>query len=329
MRTAKKNNTFYEVFSAYDFDGTDKVSGLTTASGNFTVTFYKNAAAVSAPSYTITEIASSGDYKFEATFASTGYWTIYVSTVIESEVVDVYKLEVEVSVRSIDDVYDAVVSGSSAGSGSETLVITVQDTNNSNAVVPNVAINVFNSNKSAIITYGKTNTLGQISFSLDPGSYTVTGYRAGHSFTDASATVTDTGGSTSQSLTFSSASLSVSAPTTPGICRVYADFISQAGAAVSGVRISVTNLFDPPNAFGLSVIEKVTHYTTDSAGHVEMDIVQGLTVRISLLSSSITRDVTIPSQPVANLFDILGPASDPFRVVEAPSDTPFVVVGAG
>tara|TARA_Y100001973_G_scaffold106820_1_gene188382 strand:+ start:17036 stop:18016 length:981 start_codon:yes stop_codon:yes gene_type:complete len=326
MRTAKKDSSFYEVFSAYDLDGIDKVTGLTTDNSDFSITFYKNGGTVSAPTYTITEIGSSGDYAFEATFASIGYWSVYISTILEGEIVDVFKFEVEVTLRTIDEVYDAVIGG---GIGSETLVVTVQDTTNSNAVVPSVALNVYNADKTAFITFGTTNTLGQKSFALDPGTYTVMGYLPGYSFTDASVTVSDTNGATQQSLTFSSAGISITPPTTPGLCRVYADFVNQSGAAVSDFRISVTNLFDPPSAQGLSVIEKVTHYKTNASGHVEMDLVQGLTVRIALLSTSITRDVVIPSTTTANLFDILGPASDPFRVVEVPSSSSFVVVGVG
>lgn len=326
MRTAKKDSTFYEVFSAYDFDGIDKVTGLTVAGGGFTVLFYKNGATVTSPTHAVTEIGSSGDYAFSATFASIGYWTVYVSTVILGETVDVFKFEVEVTLRTLDEVYDAVVGG---GIGSETLLVTVQDTQNSNAVVPSVALNLYNSDKTAFITFGTTNTSGQKSFALDPGTYTIMGYLPGYSFTDTTVTVTNTNGATQQTLTFSTVGISVTPPTSPNLCRVYADFVKQSGAAVSGFRISVTNLFDPPNAQGLSVIEKVTTYTTNTAGHVEMDLVQGLTVRISLLGTSITRDVVIPSQGVASLFDILGPASDPFKVVEVPSSSPFVVVGAG
>ena len=328
MRTAKKNNAFIEVIAPLDFDGVTKLSGLTISGGGFTVLFYRNGSTVTSPTHSITEIGSTGNYSFSATFPTTGYWYVSISTVdsSSSEVIEVFEINVDVSLYTIDEIYTSL--GGGGGTGSESVVITVQDTNNSNAVVPLVNLNIYNSSKSAFITFGKTDTLGKRVFNLDPGTYKVSGFLPGYSFTDATLTVTDTSGGTEQSLTFSTASITVTAPASPDLCRVYADFIKQDGTAVSGFKVSVTNLFDPVSSQGLTVIEKETIYTSNTSGHVEMDLYQGLKVRISLIGSSITRDVVIPSKPVENLFNILGPASDPFKVVDAPV-TSFAVVGVG
>ena len=131
-----------------------------------------------------------------------------------------------------------------------------------------------------------------------------------------------------QNFSIEAESLSVSAPTSPNLCRIYADFVDQAGAYLTNFEVSVTNLFSPSSSEGLSVVESHTSYTSNSVGHVEFDLVIGAKVKLALVTTGLVRDITVPDQPTANLFDLLGDATDPFQVVEDDSN-PFVVVSVG
>ena len=320
LRTNKVDEAFYEIISAFDFDGTSRLTGQSET--DFTVSFYLDGAEVTAPDFSISEIGTdTGEYILTVTngFDTVGYWM--VSILIE-DTEDVHRVDVEVRAKDIDDIYSVVASGF----GSESVIITLVDTLNSDAPIEGARVNVWNSSGSTFLTFGNTDADGQLSVSLDSGDYLFKFFKAGVSIDDETLTISDS--DSVQNFTIEAASLSVTAPSSPNLCRIYADFIDQGGSAVEGFIVSVANLFDPTSSAGLSVVDSHDTHSSNSEGHVEFDVVIGATVKISLVTTGLTRDITVPDQATANLFDLLGNATDPFQVVEDTSN-PFVVVSVG
>tara|TARA_B100000035_G_C20946332_1_gene529907 strand:+ start:168 stop:1109 length:942 start_codon:yes stop_codon:yes gene_type:complete len=296
------------MFTAYDFDGISKLSGLSTAAGSITVTVYKNAIEIGSHSSTVAEIGSSGIYSLNTSFSTTGYWTILIDIVDTdtSEIINELRIDVNVSAYNIDEVYAAAGgSGSGSGVGNETCIITVTDSGDGTTVIPAAAINVFNSAKTAFITFGNTDVNGQITFFLDAGTYKLVPYKPGYSFSEVSITVTDTSGLTNQSFAVTGATPNVVAPTAPGICRLFADFKNQDGSVIPNFKISVTTVYDASSALSISIAENRKVYTANSSGHLQFDVVQGITIEVSLISTEVTSTIVVPSTVVANLLDLI------------------------
>lgn len=328
MRKAKRNSGFYEIFSAYDFDGITKLSGLTVGNGGLSLKVYKNDTEITDQSITISEFSTSGNYSLTTTFTSKGYWVIFVNIIDSdsSQVIQTQRIDIQVDTYTVDDVYNATGSGEESGVGSETVTLTVSDSEGS--VIPQVAINIFNANKTAFITFGSTNTSGQRIFNLDPGIYKLTLFLFGYSFTETDLTVTDTSGLTPQTLGITAETLNVVAPSAPGVCRIFGDFVLQNGSSVGGTKVSVTNLYDPSDPTGFSVVEETKIYTANATGRIQFDIVQGVRVQITIISTNVAVNVTIPNQAVANLFDIIEVESESlFSTIQESDPDNILIVG--
>ena len=320
LRTTKKDEAFYEVLSVFDETGVDRVTDL--VSGDFTVSFYIDGAAVSGedePDYSIAQIDTTGEYLLTVTngFSSVGFWLISVLDSTEYT----HRTDVEVRTRDVDDIY-SVIAG---GFGSQAVLLTITDSSNDSPVA-GMRASVWNAAQTTFITFGQTDSSGEVNFALDPDDYSVLFFKPGVSVDTYSLTV-ETGEDT-QEEDISATAVEVSPPADPSVCRIYADFIDQAGSAIEGFVVSVANLFDPSASSGLTVVESYTSHTSDSEGHIEFDVVMGTRIKVSLVNTNLTRDLTVPSQPVVSLFDLLGSVTDPFQVVED-SSNPFVVVSVG
>ena len=79
----------------------------------------------------------------------------------------------------------------------------------------------------------------------------------------------------------------------------------------------MTNMRKPNSSAGLSVVDRVSTYTSDSNGHVQFDAVQGSRLRIAFVGARLTRTVLVPEQPTANLFGLLGARPGSFGIVKA------------
>jgi len=300
------------MFTAYDYDGVSKLSGLTEDGGELSFSFYKNGTEIADQTYTVTEVGTTGTYTLNTTFATTGYWAIFISIIDAdtSDIISEFRTDVEVTAYSIDDVYTEVGESGGSGIGNETCAITVADTNNNDALVAQVAINVFNADKTVFVTYGYTDTNGAITFYLDAGTYKLVPYKVGYSASDTTITVVDNGGVGTQSYTVGVESVNVVAPTQAGVCRLYADFKDQAGSPIANFKVSISTIYDE-TSLSLGVGESRKVYTANSSGHLQFDIVQGLKIEVSLVSTEVTSIITVPSTSVSNLLDLLDTADTP------------------
>lgn len=309
-RTSKIGEAFYSVFTVFDFDGVSTVSGQVP--GDFTVRFSLNDAPITGIVFSVVEIGTTGDYAVVVPggFPTRGLWAV---TTVVAYNGSTWRDEVEVRVHDIDDVYDVLVAG---GSGVEQVTLTVVDTANGNIPIPDALINVYDDTGVVLVTFQRTDTSGQATVLLDPDSYIVRVYKPGVSCDDDIIVVADTGGLTPQAFQIDCASILVAPPSTPQLCRLYADFITQDGLPFQQFKLKVENLYDPESTSGLAVIEAVRQYETDANGHVEFDVVRGTRVRVAFVTTPLTREFVVPDKPVESLLTVFGAATDAFQIVK-------------
>jgi hypothetical protein len=288
-RRHKTGDSFYAMF--YTTTGRSQ--------SNFTLAFYKNNVAQSAPSYTIAEIGTTGTYTLAFTLTGVGFWHVNVY----DSATQVFREDVEVTANTTDELY-TLLSGQV---GLKTVTLTVND---GSANVAGMRVNVYNSDDTVFLAAGTTDTSGQVVFVLDEAAYKLRLYKTGIATTTASLTV---GSATSQATTVTVAAASVTAPSTAAVCKLYADFLTLAGGAYSGLVVKVQNLYLP--TADMTVAQREVSYAANSNGHVEFDVVRGLKIRVSFVSTSFSREITVPDASTSNLLTLMGAATDPFVVV--------------
>lgn len=265
---------------------------------DYDLAFYKDSVLQLSPSYTITEVTS-GEYTLVFTLTGVGFWHVDVHASGNKD----YDVQIEVSQYTIDDLY-VLLSGQV---GLKTVTLTVND---GSANVPDVQINIYDSTDTVFLTALTTDSSGQAVAVLDEGSYKLRLFKSGIATTTADLTVSS---ASSQSATISVTATSVTAPTSPAVCRLFADFVSMDGADYSGFVVKVENLYLP--TADMSVIQRESKHTSNSSGHVEFDVVRGLKIRVSFVTTSFTREITVPDAATSNLLTLMGASTDPFVVV--------------
>lgn len=288
----KVNTIFYTMFHA----NPGKVQS------DFDVSFYKDNVLQVSPSFTIAETADSGLYTFQFTPATTGYWHADIHS--GGGASHDYDADLDVVNHTVDDLYDLV----SGQLGLKEVTITVEDS--SDVAVPGMRINVFNGSNTVFLCSGTTNTSGQVVFSLDAGSYKLRLAKYGIATTSADLTVTS---DATQAVTVDVTATSVTAPTDASVCRLFADFIEMDGTVYEGLKVMVENLYLPTS--NMAMVQREKTYTSNSSGHVEFDVVRGAKVRVSFLTTTFVREITVPDQASSNLLTLMGAVSDPFVVV--------------
>jgi hypothetical protein len=221
--------------------------------------------------------------------------------------------EVEVRTHDIDDVYAVIVAG---GTGVETVTLTVVDTANGNIPIPDALIQVYDDTGAVLVTFQRTDTSGEAVVLLDADTYEIRVFKPGASHVPEQIVVADTGGVTPQAFQIDAESVLVAPPASPQLCRLYADFISFEGLPFEQFKLQVENLFDPESSAGLGMIDPVRQHQTDASGHVEFDLVRGSRVRVTFITTPLTREFVVPDKPVESLLTVFGAATDAFQVVK-------------
>jgi hypothetical protein len=309
-RTSKVGEAFYSVFTVFDFDLESTVSGQVP--GDFTVRFSLNDTPPTGITFSVAEIGTTGDYVVivPGGFPSKGLWAVSVVVAYNGST---WRDEVEVRAHDIDDVYDIIMAG---GSGVETVNLTVVDITNGNTPVPDALIQIYDDTGAVLVTFQRTDTSGEATVLLDADTYEVRVYKPGVSHVPEQIVVIDTGGVTPQDFTIEVEAIQVAPPPSPQLCRLYADFISFEGLPWENFKLQVENLFDPESDAGLAMIEPVRQYTTDAAGHVEFDVVRGSRVKVTFITTPLSREFVVPDKPVESLLTVFGAATDAFQVVK-------------
>ena len=290
MRTLKVNTA-----SSISF-----ISLLGQGGSVFGATFYKDGVAQAGISHTVTEL-SLGRYLINFTPTAVGFWVVVITPPLGGAT----SVEAEVVANTVDDLY-TLVSGQV---GSNSVTLTLQDSGTS-AAVPGVVVNVYNSANTVFICSGTTDSNGKVVFVLDAATYKLRVYKLGIATTEAGLTVTS---ASTQSHTVALTAVSVSAPSTPATCRLFADFVKLNGTAYGSFKVKVQNMYLP--TANMAVVQSESTHTANSSGRVEIDVVQGTKIKVSFINTAFTREVIVPATTTSNLLTLMGAATDPFVVV--------------
>lgn len=193
------------------------------------------------------------------------------------------------------------------------ITLTFLDSANGNVRVPDILVSVFTDPGGVFVTYGRTDSNGELVLTLGAGNYKLTTSKVGLPATEESLVV----GLVDASHIFYVASVVTGPAANPRLCRLYADFVSMDGVPYFQFKLHVQVLFDPMAQGGFTVVDRVRTFETDEAGHVEFDVVRGARLRITFVTVPLTRELVVPDKAVENLNTALGVATDAFKIVKA------------
>jgi len=173
-----------------------------------------------------------------------------------------------------------------------------------------VDVQVYEDTGVTLITSGVTDTDGELAISLVDGDYLVRMFSVGVTFVEQTFTVA--GAPLAEQL--EGATITVSPPSAPGVCRLYAFFTDFDGTALQNQKVVVRNLF-APGVLGTTKLQ--SEVLSDVTGLAQVDVVQGAKIRISIVNTSLVRELTVPAASTADMLTLLGAVSDPFQVVSS------------
>ncbi len=205
----------------------------------------------------VTRAASpnNGRYSVNLDESVADVWLIFIG--------DVQPASFDEAIRELSDV--GVVAGGggggTTGSGQHAVAVTIKT--GATTPVQNAKVSVIQSG--SIVAWGYTSQIGQLSFALNAGSYTVNVSAPGFdSLTNQSMVVT-----TASSFTFTLTPETITPPPTTGLCRI-AVTVRESDQTVAGVDVTA-KLTDKQSTIraGISVLI-VDKATTDENGYCEL-----------------------------------------------------------
>lgn len=226
---------------------------------------------------------------------------VYDSLIAGSDNLQVDTVQVEGS-DATDQIRDAVVDdatridasalNSLVVSGASTVTISVIDQDS--AAIPDVSVQIYNSDLSTLITYGTSDSLGQVVAALDDATYKVKLKKAGYKFTvPETLTVSgDTSDSYSGDSLFFLSDIGTSTLTT----RVYEFCFLPGDIPVESVSAFATITSLPEdNGSSLFTGQKIEGIYNEEYGVVYWDIVKGAKVRFVIINFGVDISKTVPS----------------------------------
>lgn len=153
-----------------------------------------------------------------------------------------------------------------------------------------------------------TDGTGQVDLHLDPDTYILTLEKSGVAFSKNNWKVTVPDAvKTNVSVDVGSfdPSFEIKQPQVP-ICRLYADLVNFNGDPMRDTDVLFQLMQGPANfdefsVFGTSFVKR-----TNKRGHIEVDLVRGATVEVSIMSHSLRRTITVPSDEISITSSVAG-----------------------
>ena len=221
-------------------------------------------------------------------------------------------------------------------SGAETVTLTAA-TEEGNNGQPHTATTVVVATSGGVHVEATTTDIdGEAVVTLDPGSYIISLLKDGVVFTNNNFAVDILNtreisnepifysASKSEAQVFQLVTASVTptytAPATPtDMCTLFADLYMMDGKPLIKANVHVRLIHTPLIFSGTGVFDTNKTYKTDSNGHVEFDLVQGIKIEVSIAPLSLRRIIDVPTGDDAvddvNLLTLLSGADDVFDII--------------
>lgn len=176
--------------------------------------------------------------------------------------------------------------------GSSTVTITI--TTEGGTPIQDANVQIWNSAATALVTYGITDSNGQIQKSTEDGTFKIKVRKGGYSFDDPfDLTVS---GDTSQ--TYTGETFIVDPPDEPELCRIYGYLVDASEAAIEDAYVHAVVFISPTVlSDGVSVIspETITS-TTTSTGLFTLDLAQGIRFTITIPDIGFRKTIKVPDE---------------------------------
>ena len=208
----------------------------------------------------------------------------------------------------------------------ETVGILVVNSTGGNEVVLGDVTVLVSTLDAVPVRQGITNSEGVLDVELAPGRYVATLQKAGvvYTFNNLSFEVYDTQQPLSPTRNTTKIQTKTFAPTfTPAparapVCRLTLTLYDIQGCPLPNRNVHIDLEQGPQNFSGVGVFGSGITVQTDAHGYVEFDLVQGVTVTVSVMSNGYRRRITVPASagPV-DLLTLTASAPDVFDAVEA------------
>lgn len=168
--------------------------------------------------------------------------------------------------------------------------------------IPYTEVFVYNQSNTTFLAGGETNTLGQVIFNLDDGTYSIRLRKFNVTFTTPRTLTV----STDTIVTYTGAVTSITNPQSSNVCRVYEYCFSQSGTIILSSVTATAVLVRPPINIDdkLHSVAPVNGTYSTSTGLVYWDLVQGATAQIVIKELGVNKRINVPTTSTARLSDI-------------------------
>lgn len=204
------------------------------------------------------------------------------------------------SLEAIRNRGDAAWITGGGATGSNTVDVTVTD---GTTPIQDVKVEIWNSDESALVTYGTTDADGEVTLTADAGTYRVRMIKGGYSFTTQGLTVDG-----NETVAYTGTTRVPAAPESPDVCRLYDYLFLPDGTPPTAMpsRAAVLSIealpYDDDSAIYSGVAIAGTYNAT--TGLIYWDVVPGAVVRVTISAFGIDRSFTVPSTATARISDI-------------------------
>jgi hypothetical protein len=174
----------------------------------------------------------------------------------------------------------------------------------SSAIAPHASTSVLVTRKSSNLAVASsiTDSLGRAKFDLEPGEYYTTFKKSGLVFSSNNLLLTVG----SESVNVYTVSVPYLKPTYPlekslgiEVCELYATLSQLDGTPLRDTEVLVSLKEGPKNISAIGTFGPAKTYKTDKNGRVTFNAVRGAKVEVTIMSVSLTRTFSVPSETVA------------------------------
>lgn len=239
--------------------------------------------------------------KVDALITSTGHISDVVDTIVSAGV-DVHLQDIRDAMYlapstgtpaadSIDAKLDEILTAEGEG-GSSTVTITITD--GDDIPIQDVYVEIWNSGLTAVVTYGTTDSNGQVQKTADDGVYKVKTRKGGYTFNDPfDLTVS---GDTSD--TYTGTTYIIDPASDVDLCRLYGYIVNGRKEAIEGITVSAVP-YDSPTLIDAtnSVVSPASiDEITTSTGEFIIDLIRNVKYTITISEIGFRKTVLVPNE---------------------------------
>lgn len=192
--------------------------------------------------------------------------------------------------NSVDNKLDTILTAAGV-TGSSTITITITD---NDIPIQDVYVEIWNSGLTAIVTYGITDSNGQVQKTTIDGTYKVKVRKGGYSFNDPF-DLTVSGDTT---VTYEGITYVIEPASDLSLCRIYGYIVNGKKEGIEGVTVSAVPYDSPTLIEGTnSVVSPETiEVITISTGEFVTDLIRNVKYTINISEIGFRKTVLIPNE---------------------------------